>query len=108
MGVPNSGRVVCPTPPLELRPFQSLPFSSLAAEPFGQGGQVGVALAQPFGGACALLEWDQLGGRFRAPTVVNGESNTPGTPHRDGGDPKKCVCVCGGGASGSKMSRGAS
>ncbi|XP_025915688.1 leucine-rich repeat LGI family member 4-like, partial [Apteryx rowi] len=57
----------------ELRPFQSLPFASLAAEPFVLGGHPGVALAQPFAGACALLEWDQLAGRFRAPTIINGD-----------------------------------
>ncbi|XP_058716022.1 leucine-rich repeat LGI family member 4-like [Poecile atricapillus] len=59
----------------ELRPFQSLPFSSLGAESFALGGQRGVALAQPVTGACALLEWDQLGGRFRAPTIINSEQN---------------------------------
>ncbi|XP_068855820.1 leucine-rich repeat LGI family member 4-like [Aphelocoma coerulescens] len=60
----------------ELRPFQSLPFSSLGAEPFALGGHPGVALAQPAAGGCALLEWDQLGGagRFRAPTVINSSS----------------------------------
>ncbi|XP_053908576.1 leucine-rich repeat LGI family member 4-like [Cuculus canorus] len=58
----------------ELQPFQSLPFSSLTAEPFTLGGHPGVALAQPFAGACALLEWDQLAGRFRAPTIINGSS----------------------------------
>ncbi|XP_033928164.1 leucine-rich glioma-inactivated protein 1-like [Melopsittacus undulatus] len=58
----------------ELRPFQSLPFSSLSAEPFALGGQGGVVLAQPHSGACALLEWDQLEGRFRAPAVINGTS----------------------------------
>ncbi|KAM7069908.1 uncharacterized protein M8220_007313 [Acridotheres tristis] len=58
----------------ELRPFQSLPFSSLGAEPFVLGGHPGVALAQPVAGACALLEWDQLGGRFRALSVINSSS----------------------------------
>ncbi|XP_017694902.1 PREDICTED: leucine-rich repeat LGI family member 4-like, partial [Lepidothrix coronata] len=58
----------------ELRPFQSLPFSSLGAESFTLGGHQGVALAQPFAGACALLEWDQLAGRFRAPTIINSSS----------------------------------
>ncbi|XP_016160855.1 PREDICTED: leucine-rich repeat LGI family member 4, partial [Ficedula albicollis] len=58
----------------ELRPFQSLPFSSLGAEPFALGGHPGVALAQPAAGACALLEWDQLGGRFRAQTIINSSS----------------------------------
>ncbi|XP_068034492.1 uncharacterized protein [Anomalospiza imberbis] len=59
----------------ELRPFQALPFSSLGAEPFALGGHPGVALAQPAAGACALLEWDQLGGSFRAHSVVNSERN---------------------------------
>ncbi|NXO46082.1 LGI1 protein, partial [Locustella ochotensis] len=63
----------CPLSP-ELRPFQSLPFSSLGAESFTLGGHPGVALAQPVAGACALLEWDQLGGRFRAPAVINSSS----------------------------------
>nr|XP_041569098.1 leucine-rich repeat LGI family member 4-like [Taeniopygia guttata] len=58
----------------ELRPFQALPFSSLGAEPFALGGHPGVALAQPAAGACALLEWDQLGGSFRAQHVINGSS----------------------------------
>ncbi|NWU09088.1 LGI4 protein, partial [Cephalopterus ornatus] len=58
----------------ELRLFQSLPFSSLGAESFTLGEHQGVALAQPFAGACALLEWDQLAGRFRAPTIINSES----------------------------------
>ncbi|XP_015706019.1 leucine-rich glioma-inactivated protein 1-like [Coturnix japonica] len=59
----------------ELQPFQSLPFSSLSAEPFVVGGQhYGVALAQPFSGSCALLEWDQMGGRFRTHSVVNASS----------------------------------
>ncbi|XP_050840411.1 leucine-rich repeat LGI family member 4-like [Serinus canaria] len=58
----------------ELRPFQSLPFQSLGAAPFALGGHPGVALAQPLAGACALLEWDQLGGRFRAQSVVNASS----------------------------------
>ncbi|XP_032927054.1 leucine-rich repeat LGI family member 4-like isoform X2 [Catharus ustulatus] len=58
----------------ELRPFQSLPFSSLGAAPFWLGGHPGVALAQPVAGGCALLEWDQLGGRFRAQTVINSSS----------------------------------
>ncbi|XP_072776570.1 LOW QUALITY PROTEIN: leucine-rich glioma-inactivated protein 1-like [Taeniopygia guttata] len=58
----------------ELRPFQALPFSSLGAEPFVLGGHPGVALAQPAAGACALLEWDQLGGSFRAQRVINGSS----------------------------------
>ncbi|XP_077645921.1 leucine-rich glioma-inactivated protein 1-like [Lonchura striata] len=58
----------------ELRPFQALPFSSLGAEPFMLGGHPGVALAQPAAGACALLEWDQLGGSFRAQRVVNSSS----------------------------------
>ncbi|NXO05281.1 LGI1 protein, partial [Rhinopomastus cyanomelas] len=56
----------------ELRPFQSLPFQSLTAEPFAHGSHQGVVVAQPFAGACVLLEWDQLAGRFRAPTIVNG------------------------------------
>uniref|UniRef100_A0A674HLH7 Leucine rich repeat LGI family member 4 n=1 Tax=Taeniopygia guttata TaxID=59729 RepID=A0A674HLH7_TAEGU len=65
-----------PTVPVspELRPFQALPFSSLGAEPFALGGHPGVALAQPAAGACALLEWDQLGGSFRAQRVINGSS----------------------------------
>ncbi|XP_064900085.1 leucine-rich repeat LGI family member 4-like isoform X2 [Columba livia] len=83
----------------ELRPFQSLPFSSLAAEPFGQGGQVGVALAQPFAGACALLEWDQLGGRFRAPTVVNGSSPVACHPLQLGGTFLLVVAQLAGGSS---------
>ncbi|XP_071310592.1 leucine-rich repeat LGI family member 4-like [Agelaius tricolor] len=58
----------------ELRPFQSLPFSSLGAEPVSLQGHPGVFLAQPALGACALLEWDQLGGRFRAQSVINGSS----------------------------------
>ncbi|XP_053825177.1 LOW QUALITY PROTEIN: leucine-rich repeat LGI family member 4-like, partial [Vidua macroura] len=58
----------------ELRPFQALPFSSLGAEPFALGGHPGVALALPAAGACALLEWDQLGGSFRAHSVVNSSS----------------------------------
>ncbi|XP_029814722.1 leucine-rich repeat LGI family member 4-like, partial [Manacus vitellinus] len=64
----------------ELRPFQSLPFSSLGAESFTLGGHQGVALAQPFAGACALLEWDQLAGRFRAPTIINSESGGTQNP----------------------------
>ncbi|XP_065510762.1 leucine-rich repeat LGI family member 4-like isoform X2 [Caloenas nicobarica] len=83
----------------ELRPFQSLPFSSLAAEPFGQGGQVGVALAQPFAGACALLEWDQLGGRFRAPTVVNSSSPVACHPLQLGGTFLLVVAQLAGGSS---------
>ncbi|KAM6998219.1 LOW QUALITY PROTEIN: leucine-rich repeat LGI family member 4-like [Passerculus sandwichensis] len=58
----------------ELRPFQTLPFSSLGAASASLGGQPWVFVAQPELGACALLEWDQLGGRFRAQSVVNGSS----------------------------------
>uniref|UniRef100_A0A674G9L2 Uncharacterized protein n=1 Tax=Taeniopygia guttata TaxID=59729 RepID=A0A674G9L2_TAEGU len=73
---PHAVPGVSPTVPVspELRPFQALPFSSLGAEPFALGGHPGVALAQPAAGACALLEWDQLGGSFRAQRVINGSS----------------------------------
>ncbi|XP_032937632.1 leucine-rich repeat LGI family member 4-like [Catharus ustulatus] len=34
-------------------------------------GTPGGGAGQPVAGGCALLEWDQLGGRFRAQTVIN-------------------------------------
>ncbi|KAM9510489.1 leucine-rich repeat LGI family member 4-like [Guaruba guarouba] len=83
----------------ELRPFQSLPFSSLAAEPFAMGGHPGVALAQPFAGACALLEWDQLAGRFRAPTIINGTSPVACHPLALGGSLVLVVAQLSGGSS---------
>ncbi|NXH16777.1 LGI1 protein, partial [Bucco capensis] len=83
----------------ELRPFQSLPFSSLTAEPFALGGHPGVALAQPFAGACALLEWDQLAGRFRAPTIINGSSPVACHPLPLGGTLLVVVAQLGGGGS---------
>uniref|UniRef100_A0A8B9EC71 LRRCT domain-containing protein n=2 Tax=Anatidae TaxID=8830 RepID=A0A8B9EC71_ANSCY len=82
----------------ELRPFQSLPFASLAAEPFALGGHPGVALAQPFAGACALLEWDQLAGRFRAPTIINGSSPVACHPLQLGGALVVVVAQLGGGS----------
>uniref|UniRef100_A0A8C3BLG4 Uncharacterized protein n=1 Tax=Cairina moschata TaxID=8855 RepID=A0A8C3BLG4_CAIMO len=84
--------------PAELRPFQSLPFASLAAEPFALGGHPGVALAQPFAGACALLEWDQLAGRFRAPTIINGSSPVACHPLQLGGALVVVVAQLGGGS----------
>ncbi|XP_071588841.1 LOW QUALITY PROTEIN: leucine-rich repeat LGI family member 4-like, partial [Heliangelus exortis] len=82
----------------ELRPFQSLPFSSLAAEAFTLGGHPGVALAQPLAGACALLEWDQLEGRFRAPIVINGSSPVACHPLQLGGTLVLVVAQLGGGS----------
>ncbi|XP_069739156.1 leucine-rich repeat LGI family member 4-like [Phaenicophaeus curvirostris] len=84
----------------ELQPFQSLPFSSLAAEPFALGGHPGVALAQPFAGACALLEWDQLAGRFRAPTIINGSSPVACHPVPLAGSLLLVVAQLGGGGGG--------
>lgn len=83
----------------ELQPFQSLPFSSLSAEPFAMGGHPGVALAQPFAGACALLEWDQLAGRFRAPTIINGTSPVACHPLPLGGTLVLVVAQLSGGSS---------
>ncbi|XP_054150843.1 leucine-rich repeat LGI family member 4-like, partial [Melozone crissalis] len=58
----------------ELRPFQTLPFSSLGAAPASLGGHPWVFVAQPELGASSGANKGKMRGRFRAQSVVNGSS----------------------------------